>query len=39
MLEEVINAERAAQKLSVVKLASGKGIDPMDPLESMYVDI
>ena len=33
MLEEVINAERAAQKLSVVKLASGKGIDPMDPLE------
>ena len=33
MLEEVVNAERAANKLAEVKINQGIGIDPSDPLD------
>ena len=33
MLEEVTNAERAANKLAEVKINQGLGIDPSDPLD------
>ena len=33
MLEEVVNAERAANKLAEVKINQGLGIDPSDPLD------